>query len=75
MVIGTYLLIINMSMDVPNAPIKTKGIEISPLWLSLFLCILFFLINFDYDPATSLLGIYPKKMKTLIQKIHAAQCS
>ena len=28
-----------------------------------------------YDPAIPLLGIYPKKMKTLIRKIHAPQCS
>ena len=28
-----------------------------------------------YDPAIPLLGVYPKNPKTLIQKIHAPQCS
>ena len=28
-----------------------------------------------YDPAIPLLGMYPKKMKTLIKKIYAPQCS
>ena len=32
-------------------------------------------IKLPYDPVISLLGIYPEKMKTLIRKVHALQCS
>ena len=32
-------------------------------------------IKLLYDLALLLLGIYPEKMKTLIQKVHTPQCS
>ena len=32
-------------------------------------------IELPYDPAISLLGIYPKKMETLFRKLHAPKCS
>ena len=39
-----------------------------PLWKTVWRFLKILKIELPYDPAVPLLGIYPKKMKTLIQK-------
>ena len=41
---------------------------VQPLWRTLWRFLKLLKIDLPYDPATPLLGIYPKKMKTLTQK-------
>ena len=41
---------------------------VQPLWKTVRRFLKKFKIELSYDPAIPLLGIYPKKMKTLIQK-------
>ena len=41
---------------------------VQPLWRTLWRLLKLLKIDLPYDPATPLLGISPKKMKTLTQK-------
>ena len=41
---------------------------VQPLWKTIWRCLKKLKIELPYDPAIPLLGIYPKKIKTLIQK-------
>ena len=41
---------------------------VQPLWKTVWRFLKKLKIELPYDPAIPLLGIYPKKMKTLIQK-------
>ena len=41
---------------------------VQPLWRTLWRFLKLLKTDLPYDPATPLLGIYPKKMKTLTQK-------
>ena len=48
---------------------------VQPLWKTVWRFLRKLKIELPYDPAIPLLGIYMKKIKTLIEKIHAPQCS
>jgi len=41
---------------------------VQPLWKTVWRLLKKLKIELSYDPAISVLGIYPKKMKTLTQK-------
>ena len=45
-----------------------EGKLVQPLWKTLWAFLEKLKIELPYDPAIPLLGIYPEKMKTLIQK-------
>lgn len=48
---------------------------VQPLWKTLQRYIKKLRMKLPYDPAIPLFGIYPKNMKTLIQKKYAPPCS
>ena len=52
-----------------------EGKLLQPLWKAVWSFLQKLKIELPCDPATSLLGTYPNKMKTLIQKDTAPQCS
>ena len=47
---------------------------VKPLWKTVWRVLKKLKLELPYGPAIPLLGIYPEKLKTLIQK-HAPQCS